>query len=40
MDGSAAKGDFEKALRAHKHAQDEMKSIQRAAAAAWQLKNV
>jgi len=33
MSGQATKGDFEKALRAHKHARDEMKSEQREEAA-------
>ena len=33
MNGHAAKDDFEKALRAHKDAKDEMKSDQRDAAA-------
>ena len=33
MDGHATKDDFEKALRAHKEAKDEMKSDQRDAAA-------
>ena len=35
MDGHATKDDFEKALRAHKEAADEMKSDQRDAAAAF-----
>ena len=34
MNGHATKDDFEKALRAHKEAKDEMKSDQREAAAA------
>ena len=34
MNGHATKDDFEKALRAHKDAKDEMKSDQRDAAAA------
>ena len=34
MDGHASKDDFEKALRAHKEAKDEMTSLQRQAAAA------
>ena len=35
MDGHATKDDFEKALRAHKEAKDEMKSDQREEAAAF-----
>jgi hypothetical protein len=35
MNGHATKDDFEKALRAHKEANDEMKSDQRDAAAAF-----
>jgi hypothetical protein len=34
LSGHATKDDFEKALRAHKHATDEMKSDHREAAAA------
>jgi hypothetical protein len=34
LSGHATKDDFEKALRAHKEAADEMKSVQREAAAA------
>ena len=35
LDGHATKDDFEKALRAHKEAKDEMKSDQREAGAAY-----
>ena len=35
MSGDATKDDFEKALRAHKEANDEIKSDQREAAAAY-----
>ena len=39
MSGIATKDDFEKALRAHKEAADEMKSDQRDAAAAFLAQN-
>jgi hypothetical protein len=39
LDGHATKDDFEKALRAHKEAKDEMKSDQREAAAAFYGQN-
>ena len=39
LDGDATKDDFEKALRAHKEAKDEMKSEQREAAAAQYVRS-
>ena len=39
LDGDATKDDFEKALRAHKEAKDEMKSDQREAARAARLRD-
>ena len=39
MNGHATKADFEKALRAHKEAKDEVKSDQRDKAAAYYYQN-